>query len=529
MEIFAISGIINAVVAVSFGVLVLTKNWKGTEQRLFFLLTFFLAIWGFCYSQWQLSVTEEEALFWVRALSGASVFIPVSFLDWILATLGKSRKLIPVFYLAALIAASFSYTSLMVPSVGPELNFPYWPKAGILYTFCIFVAYAGMVLYAVSAITSSFLKARDSRTRGRLLYILAGAILGFGGGATNFPLWYGIPIPPYGTFLVAAFPFLLGYSIIRHRLFDLKTIAAEILTFFILIILLVQTVLANTLSEFILRSVFLISVAVLGVLLTRSVYKEVEAREEIEKLARDLEVANKKLKELDQLKSEFLSFATHQLRSPLSAIKGYASLVIEGSYGIISPSAKEASQRIFESAQGLTKIVEDFLNISRIEQGKMKYEFAEADVAILTKEVGEELRPNVEKAGLNMSFVIDGKKSYIARVDIGKTRQIVGNLIDNAIKYTKVGSISVSVKSPVTGLVRIEVKDTGVGIDPETMERLFQKFSRASDANASNTSGTGLGLYVAKEMATGQGGRLWAESDGKGKGSTFIVEFPGLS
>src|SRR3989344_125370 len=157
MEIFAISGIINAVVAVSFGILVLSKNWRGGEQRLFFFLTFFLAIWGICYWQWQLAINEKDALFWTRALAGASVFIPVSYLHWILSTLGKSRRLIPVFYIGAAIAASLSYTSLMVVSVGPELGFPYWPKAGILYTFCIFIAYAGMVLYAISAIIRALL------------------------------------------------------------------------------------------------------------------------------------------------------------------------------------------------------------------------------------------------------------------------------------------------------------------------------------------------------------------------------------
>ena len=362
----------------------------------------------------------------------------------------------------------------------------------------------------------------------QILYILFGALIGFGGGLTNFPLWYDVPIPPYGNFLVAVFPFLLGYSVIKHHLFDLKAIASEILVFFIVIVLLVETVLSNSVTETVLRGGFLLISAIIGYLLIQSVYREVESRQEIERLATNLEKANVRLKELDQLKSEFLSLATHQLRSPLAAIKGYASLIMEGSFGVAPKAIQEAAGKIFQSSQGLVQIVEDFLNISRIEQGKMKYEMTPLELNKLIEEVVGELLPNVERAKLKISFNTDNQGPYKTNADPGKIRQVFGNLIDNSIKYTKEGSISVSLSKPSPQTLLVKVSDTGVGMEKETIDKLFEKFSRAKDANQTNTAGTGLGLYVAREMVKAHSGKLWAESEGKGKGSTFLVELKAL-
>ena len=116
--------------------------------------------------------------------------------------------------------------------------------------------YVGVVLYAVHSLYHGYLDETDTNQRGRILYVLWGALLGFGGGFTNFFLWYGINIPPYGNFLVAAFPFLLGFSVIRHKLFNAKTISTEILVFFIGVILLIQFILSHSIIEFILRGAF---------------------------------------------------------------------------------------------------------------------------------------------------------------------------------------------------------------------------------------------------------------------------------
>lgn len=527
VEILSISGLASALIAVSFGVLVIVKNWRENSNRLFFLMTLALAVWGFSYWKWLSSDTYDQALFWVRLLSVGSVFIPVFFFHWTTVLFGKGeryRLLIFSIYTASIFISAFFSSSLFVSSVEEKLFFPFWPTAGILYSIYFFVIYSSVILYSIYFLLKELRNEKDTEKRGRIIYILIGATLGFGGGLTNFPLWYDIPVIPIGNFLVMAFPFLLGYSALKHHLFSLKTVATEVLVFFISVILLIQAVLSESSIEFFLRFVFLIFVGSLGYLLIKSVYREVEARQQIEKLAKDLEMANERLKELDKLKSEFVSIASHQLRSPLAAIKGYSSLILEGSFGKASPAVSEAVEKIFDSSKGLAIVVEDFLNVSRIEQGRMKYDFVEADLKILAKKVIDELMPSVKKAKLDISLEDNGEGSYKASIDVGKIQQVITNIIDNSIKYTPQGSIKVRVEKTGNGKIRLSIKDTGVGMGEEILSALFEKFSREKDASKTNVSGTGLGLYVAKEMVEAHGGKIWAESPGKGKGSTFIVE-----
>ncbi|MES2087913.1 MAG: HAMP domain-containing sensor histidine kinase [Patescibacteria group bacterium] len=238
-----------------------------------------------------------------------------------------------------------------------------------------------------------------------------------------------------------------------------------------------------------------------------------------------LEIVNDRLKELDQLKSEFVSLATHQIRGPLASIKGYASLMIEGDYGEVPAQLNEPIDVIFRSSQSLAIVVDDFLNVSRIEQGKMKYDFTTFDLCALVQEVYTEAKPNIEKKGLSISSKCSPDTVNI-NGDRGKLKQVVGNILDNSIKYTPKGSINLSLTADkASGKAILTIKDTGVGIRATTIPHLFQKFSRAEDASKVNILGTGLGLYVAREMIEAHGGRIWVESPGLGQGSTFFVEF----
>ena len=243
-----------------------------------------------------------------------------------------------------------------------------------------------------------------------------------------------------------------------------------------------------------------------------------------------LTVANEKLKELDIKKTEFVSIASHQLRSPLTAIKGYSSMVLEGSFGEISDKVRGAVDRVFQSSQKLVLVIEDFLNISRIELGTMKYEWSDFDFRETVEGVVRDMCQTVEKNGLKLLFDYDTNLKYLVHGDLGKLTQVVSNLIDNAVKYTpaspadgKLGIIKVKLEKKLDK-VRLSVADTGIGINEETMSKLFEKFSRASDAGKTNIAGTGLGLYVAKQIIDAHKGKIWAESEGVGKGSTFVVE-----
>lgn len=267
----------------------------------------------------------------------------------------------------------------------------------------------------------------------------------------------------------------------------------------------------------------LIFLVILGYLLVRSFKHEILQRKEIEKLAHDLEGANTRLKQLDQMKSEFLSVASHQLRAPVTAIRGYASNVVDGSYGPVPENLKEPLNVIQESGRLMASSIEDYLNISRIEQGRMKYEKSDFDLTELTARVVHELSPvaSIKKLVLTMTPA----EPIMVNADIGKVKQVISNLLDNAIKYTEQGCVTVSVEKK-DGKAHITLTDTGVGIAAEEIDKLFSKFTRARDANKVNTTGTGLGLYVAKQLIEGNGGKVWVESEGVGHGSRFIIELP---
>ena len=529
MEIFAVSGLINGIVATAFGILVIGKNWYERSNQIYFLMTISLAIWSFSYWQWLLSDEYVVAFFWVRLLSIGSLFIPILFFHWVILIIGKNkinRTVLWFSYITAIFILFFTKSPLFIESLQQKSIFTFWPNAGIIYDVYFSYIYIGLITYTLYLLVRSYLSVIDVNKKGQILFIILGATLGFGGGLSNFPLWFGISILPYGNFLVVAFPFMLGYSVLKYKLFNAKTIATELLVFVLSIILFVQTALSQSLLETILRGGLFIIVGIVGYLLIKSVYREVSQRERIEKLAEDLEKANEHLTELDRQKSEFVSFATHQLRAPLTAMKGYASLILEGDMGELNTKAREGVSRIFDSTNTLVSIVDDYLNVSRIELGTMKYAFETIDLKQLIEDTLAEIKPNIDKSKLAFSFTAEvNGRDYRITADRDKLKQVIANIVDNSMKYTPSGSITATLSHDKTKHRFIfKVKDTGIGVAPEVLPRLFQKWSRAQNGTRTNIRGTGLGLYVAKQIVDAHHGTIRVESEGEGKGSSFIVE-----
>ncbi|MBI5133820.1 MAG: hypothetical protein HZA81_00300 [Candidatus Taylorbacteria bacterium] len=334
-------------------------------------------------------------------------------------------------------------------------------------------------------------------------------------------------IEQYGYFGMTIFIAFLTYIIVRYKAFNIKLIAAQALVVGLVILIGSQFFFIRNPINRVLNGVTLALSLGFGYLLVKSVKREVEARELIQTQKEQLEKANARLKELDIQKTEFVSFATHQLRSPLAAMRGNASLILEGDYGKVEGGVKEGVQTILTSVKTLANVVEDYLNISRIELGTMKYDLREIDFKDMVKEVVNEQKPNIDAKGLKFVVSIDDGQTYKIKADPDKFKQVVMNTIDNSVKYTKEGSLAVSLeKDAKKGTVRLKIADTGVGIRPDVMPKLFQKFSRAPSANEANIHGTGLGLFIAKQIMEAHGGRIWAESEGEGKGSQFYIELP---
>lgn len=327
----------------------------------------------------------------------------------------------------------------------------------------------------------------------------------------------------YGHIAVPIFAAFLAYITIKYESFEPRILLIDTLVVALFILLLSLQFVGEQNYQIYANILALVLMLPLGYALVTGIRKEVRTRKEIQKLATNLEEANDRLKELDQLKSEFLSVATHQLRAPLTAIRGYVANVSDGSYGPVPEYLNEPLNVIQESTRLMVNSIEDYLNISRIEQGRMMYEKSTFDISELAGRVTEELLPVAKVRGLTLTLTSAGPITVNA--DIGKVKQVLTNLVDNAIKYTQQGSVTITTEH-VGSVARITITDTGIGIAADEIDKLFSKFTRAREANHVNTTGTGLGLYVAKQLIEGNGGKVWVESDGIGKGSRFIVELP---
>jgi signal transduction histidine kinase len=260
--------------------------------------------------------------------------------------------------------------------------------------------------------------------------------------------------------------------------------------------------------------------------LSRSIASEIQGREDNEHMAADLKAANDRLQDLDRTKSEFVSIASHQLRTPLTAIRGFAELMRDGSYGPIPDKFLEPLAHIEESVQNMAMTINDFLNVSRIESGTMQYDPTIFSLHELTERIWGELKQYAEKRNLRLLFEPKTFSPLMVEADEGKVRQILQNLIDNSIKYTPDGTVTIELELLAGNLATVSIVDTGIGMSLDTQKIIFDKFVRASNANTVNIYGTGLGLYIAKEMAEAMHGRVTASSWGEGQGSTFTLTLP---
>ncbi|OGI13930.1 MAG: hypothetical protein A2878_01225 [Candidatus Moranbacteria bacterium RIFCSPHIGHO2_01_FULL_54_31] len=281
----------------------------------------------------------------------------------------------------------------------------------------------------------------------------------------------------------------------------------------------------QSLTNRILVGVTLLGTTIMGWYVIRSVKVEIERKEELQKLSDSLAIANERLKELDTTKSEFISIASHQLRTPLTAIKGYISLLLEGSYGKVPAKIQDVLDKVYTVNSRLVHLVEDLLNVSRIEAGRIQYSFALTQLEPLVAEVVDMFKPAAKQKKLSLTMRLPEKPLPQLTIDPNKIKEVVSNLIDNALKYTKEGGVTVSLEG-TPSVARIIVTDTGIGIHPEDQKNLFEKFLRSKETTKMVVSGAGLGLYVGKSFIAAHGGRIWAESAGPDKGSRFIIELP---
>lgn len=229
--------------------------------------------------------------------------------------------------------------------------------------------------------------------------------------------------------------------------------------------------------------------------------------------------------EIDRMKSDFISLASHQLRTPLSAIKTYSHMLLDGYMGDVNDNQRKSLRTILGAANRMNELISTLLNITRIESGSIAITPKMVNIEHLAEEVNKEHGLPASDKNISLSITRRGSQPPVIKTDTLIVKEVLSNLVSNAIKYTPDGgSVAIHINSRLHDLI-VSVEDNGLGIPKYSQEHVFTKFFRAHNVVKQETSGTGLGLYLVKGLLDSIGGKIWFESS-EGKGTTFYITLP---
>jgi signal transduction histidine kinase len=542
--------IVTVVANLILGFLVLFSNPKKALNVSFAIFSLITAAWVFS----NFNFLTEHSLFIIKTqyALGAAI-MPAAFL-WIFILLEKkitSLKIL-LFSIITLIVVFVPYIdgllikNLILGTQGPVLItgylFNYYSLFSLLlYFIIIYELFWGIKKYS------------DVR-KTQIKYILVGTLI-FGGitmlVSFILPFFKIVVVAPYDAQSSIFFVAFSAYAITKYKLFNIKVIATELLTFTIWIALLINIFSSNGFLDYLVNTIIFIFVIVAGILLIRSVIKEVRQREQIAKMAEDIrrayEVekkakedidkaytiekhAKEELEKLDKIKNQFLAQTQHDLRTPLGVIRDYCDLLSDGMFGKQSKKSLEVIKRIQVVAENKIKDVNNFLDTTQFQLGKK--------VVSLTP--GIALSPMLDEIVSGLTFQAESKGIYLKlekpketpmiEADREKLKAALFNIIDNAIKYTPKGGVAITVTVAAQNgksMVTITVKDTGIGVPKEKLTTLFDNaFERGEQAKKTFATGRGIGLYLSNQIIKAHNGKVRVDSEGEGEGSVFTIELP---
>lgn len=249
--------------------------------------------------------------------------------------------------------------------------------------------------------------------------------------------------------------------------------------------------------------------------------------DEISRLAKSLASMSRKLSELDKLKQRFFANITHDLRSPLTAVQGYADLIHEGLAGPVTEKQSEGLEIILTNTRRLNDYIDDILDLAKLQSGSFELKIGEGAIEDIIYSVADMFKAQVDKYQISLITEVEQNLSKV-KMDEKLIHRCVSNFVSNALKFTPHGgTITMGVCGEKNGFIRVYVKDTGPGIPKDKLEFVFDKFFQVAETkDYARKSGTGLGLTITKEIIQGHGGKVWVESE-LGNGATFIFTLPG--
>lgn len=520
MTFFTLLPLISGISVIGLGIFVYLSNRKAILNKIFFVFSVATNIWLVgTFLMWT-SKGDELIIFWDRFIYIGVVFIPITTYHFglVLSKIKNQKNLLYFGYFLAFLFLVLSRTNYFMEGL---YQYSWGAHTQARFFHHLFLIYFAFYIILFFLNTFKFYKERaQGIEKLQAKYVFFALLILSLGSIAFFPA-YGIDVYPVSYFSGFVCAVILAYTATKHHLFNVRVITTELFTSLIILSLLIYTILSPSLDEFLIRGGLFLFVTILGFLLIKSVLKEIKIREK-------LQVAYQELKKLDNAKSEFLSIASHQLRTPLTAIKGYIGMLQEGIFGKFNKEVENVFEKVYLSNERLIKLVNSLLDISRIEAGRMEFKFKKVQIEEIIEGVVKELFIAAKKKKVYLKFERQKKLLPRAMIDSMKIRQVVLNIIDNSVKYTSKGGVKVSVRlvqNKGKNFCQIAVQDTGIGVPKEELESIFQMYKRGTGMRMF-PEGSGLGLYVAKKLIKAHNGRIWVESKGSGKGTSFYIKLP---
>lgn len=517
MNLFGISGLITGATSLILSfVILLTYGYKNNLGRTWFLFSFLVAVWGF--GSYEISKTQspESAIFLWRLIHIGIVMIPSVILHFTFSFLNINRKkLLLATYIMGFFFLLSNATPYFISNTRYVFNsFYYDSPPTVLYLFFVVYFFASFV-YTIYLLYKNYRKTEDKIKRKQIFYFLVATIVGFLGGGTNFLPVFGIDIYPILNFTVPLYPAILLFAIFKYQFLNIKIITTELFSGLILAVVLGEMFFIKSSTEFVIRGVVFLILIFFSYMVIRSVYAEIRQREHIEKLLK--------------MRSEFLDIASHQLKTPVSVIMGTTSMFKDGT---IQKLPKEQQDKfidnIYRKSVKLSGIIRDILSASEFDTEKFSLpekRLESVDLEKFLEKTKEDFSDEAKEKGLELNFI--KKKTAISPIasDEFYLTQAINNIIDNAIEYTKTGKVDIVLDEDDKN-VFVKIKDTGAGIPEKDKSRIFGKFERASNAVDMYTDGSGLGLFISKEIIDAHKGASISFISKEGEGTEFIISFP---
>lgn len=557
------------IIGIILAFVVYKHNSRAAINRIFLLMSFLMLVWvDFAYL---------ARLIGKSHLSLAEIFLRVawfatplffSFLYLLVAYLiGKQKeyRVLSTFIISIsfIIAIVTGFSNLVIEGIsffrGIDLRIDYgkgmFPFLGVILFFICASLYPLIKTYFESS----------GQLRKRIEYFLLGIFVFY---LANFifnitlPVFFDIVrfywIGDYSTIFLLGF---ISYSIIKQELFGIKVVLTQGLVVVIATLLLWQAVVAvPNWFDFSWRLSLFLLFLIFGYFLVQSVIREIKQREQIEGMAKELQrayVVEKRAKEelekLDKLKDQFMTQTQHDLRTPLTSIMGYADLLIKGTFGKQTKKTAEVVKKIQGLTEGMVRKANNFLALAQFQLGKSAIDLKPGiQLFSILEEIKNELDFKAQSKGIYLNLE-KPEREFLIKADREKLKAAIFNIVDNSVKYTQDGGVTIKIntKSQITNskqiqkqpsgvpagpakfkiqnspqLVLIAIQDTGIGIAPDKIKTVFDTIFERTEQAKKTASGAGIGLYLSTQIIKDHGGRVWAESEGEGKGSTFYVELP---